>query len=137
MKQERRTWLIAACVLVLGTQSAFAQSNAGAPAAAPAAPAQTVASALLQNLREPMKASYTMWITGPSIADIDGKAGDGNNLTLDQFASVGYKVSSKWKISAAQHWTNAVRSDSEGKRNLTFNNPYITASSSSFTKSAK
>ena len=118
---------------------AASDSAAAAPVSAPAAaPVQTSAadSASLSPLKR-MSASYTMWITGPTVADIDGKAGDGNNMTLDQFASVGYKVSSKWKVSGTAFWTNKVRSDSEGKKNLTWNNPYITASNSSFTKSTK
>ena len=137
MKQEKRTWLIAALALAMGSQTALAQSTASAPTDA-AAPTQTsTTSALMKNLREKLGASYTMWITGPTVADIDGQKGDGNNLTLDQFASVKYKVSSKWKIGFTQPWTNKVRSDSEGKRNLNFNNPYITASNSSLTKSEK
>jgi hypothetical protein len=82
-------------------------------------------------------ASYTMWVTGPSLQAIDGKTGEGSLVNLDQFAKLGYRVSSKWSVAFTQHWTNTVREASGNKDNLVWNNPYLTASNSNITQSTR
>jgi hypothetical protein len=129
-----KSWLGA---MILMTAASTVQAQSTAPAPEPAAAGQSTTSAVIKNIRERAKASYTLWVTGSSLESMDGKKGAGSNLAVDQFARIGYKVSSKWTIGVTQHWTNTIRDVSGNKENLVWNNPYITASNSSITKSTR
>lgn len=94
-------------------------------------------SSLVSTIRERARAIYTMWVTGPTVGALDGKVGQGEDLMLNQFAMVGYKLSSKWTMSATQYWTNKVRNQSDGSDNLTFMDPYVSFTNASVTKSTR
>ena len=134
MKATKKYWAAAA---IFGAVCSMASTPAQAQEAAATTPVQKSASSTWSSIKENTSASYTMWITGPTLGQMDGQQGAGAGLTLNQFLSVGYKTGAKTKLSLTQYFTNQVRRDSEGKRNLAFFDPYITFSHSSLASSKK
>ena len=100
-------------------------------------PTQQSTSSTFNTIRKNTSANYTLWVTGATLGAMDGTAGDGHSITMNQFLNVGYKLTDKWKVSLTQYFTNKLRSDSKGDRNLNFFDPYVTFSNSSLTKSSK
>ena len=101
------------------------------------APAPASTSSTQSTILKNSIASYTMWVTGPTTGALDGKEGVGSKVALDQFAKVGYRVSSKWTVSFTQPWTNTIREAAGKDRNLMWQNPYLTASNSNITQSTR
>lgn len=129
-------WLgILLSVLAASEGAALAQSSL--PTSLDLAPSSTSTSPILQAIRDRGKAVYTMWVTGPTVESMDGKTGAGSDLTLNQFAMVGFKLSSKWTVSATQYWTNTTRELKPTETNLSFKDPYVSFTNSSITSSRR
>ena len=131
MKRRINYWLLVAVAGIFFGINGMAQENQVAT------PTQQSSSSAWDTFKNNASANYVFWISGPTMGAIDGVENEGHNITLNQFAIAGYKLSNKWKASFTQYFTNSVRSDSKGKPNLRFFDPYVTFSNRSLTKSEK
>ena len=78
----------------------------------------------------PLAASYMSWLSGPKVGALDGMPGEGKNLTLKHYATVGYRLDQKTRLAFSQYFTNPMKSGPGNDRELVFLDPYVTLSSS-------
>lgn len=86
------------------------------------------ASSSSMSMRERFTGNLMAETLNSTFEAVDGTAGEGSNLLLVQYLALGYKLDSRWKLGATQYWTNTIRDNSAGKRNLEFYDPYVTLS---------
>lgn len=128
-----KKYLLAAAILstlsatVAVAEDSTATTNAGS---------QQSTFSLESILAKKAKANYLLWLSGPKWKALDGTEGEGKSLTLQHFPSIGYKISSKWSVSATQMMTQAFDSD-PSKEHWTMNDPYFTFSNNNITSSSK
>ncbi len=117
------------------TNSAWADSSA---ASAPAT--QSSSSNILQTLGKNVTATYQAWLTGPTVYGIDGgdANGTGTNLNILHYGIVGYKLGSKWKVSATQVFSQTIDEvPSAIVDPFVGTDPYLTFSNSSILKNER
>lgn len=132
-------WLVATVVALTISSVATADSSASAADIAPANQSST--SNISDLIAKKGKASYYLEYRGTKVNALDGTAGDGTDLTMNHYAILGWKLSSKWSVSLTQPLVQKIRPefDAKGKeqKNLYLADTSITFTNSKIASSSK
>ncbi len=124
--------MLGCALAVLATSSAYADTSTAPTVGAPTSTAPSPWSSIKKNIR----GTYIFETYGQTVQDLDGVDGPGKNFTINHYFSLGYKVGSKWTISAAQMLGQKI-DDNELNDPLVVSDPYVTFSNSSILKNEK
>lgn len=104
--------------------SGLAQANS--TASVPANSSTSSSSELLEKFKKNIRGTYQLWFRGPTTSTLSGNTnGRGHNLALSHYFALGYRIGSKWSLSATQPFTQTI---DEVPTNDPFiaGNPYLT-----------
>jgi hypothetical protein len=119
--------ILPAVLALLVSTNVLANSTASVPATSSSSSGD-----LLAKMRKNVRGNYQLWFRGPRTTTLSGNTnGAGMNLIATHYLGLGYKVGSKWSVSATQSFTqNIDEIQNTTKDPFVANNPYLTVSNS-------
>jgi hypothetical protein len=123
--------ILPAALALLVSNTVLANSTASAPSTSTSSSGDTLA-----KIRKNLRGNYQLWFRGPRTTTLSGNtSGDGMSLLATHYLGLGYKVGSKWTVSATQSFTQNIDEISSlsddpvnGVDPFVANNPYLTVS---------
>jgi hypothetical protein len=118
----RKLFILPVALVAIWAGAAQANSTASVPTNT----STSTSSELLAKFKQNIRGTYQAWFRGPTTATLSGNtSGAGHNLALSHYLALGYKIGSKWSVSATQPFTQTI---DENPANDPFvaGNPYLT-----------